>query len=308
MSTSTSDAATSIRRHPGFIQRRQSQLIFKVLREPLFHFLVIGALIFLASYVAQRARSAPDRQIVVDARVQRRIVEINQAQNGIALGNDQLARLVEDYIDDEVMYREAVRLGLDRDDEIVRRRLVQKMQFLQRDLGATPPPADSVLRAYYDSHPQLFTSSASVGFDDLFFSADRGGWKEAEARAWRALEQLKRERTSAVPVDDPFPFEIPADHLSRTDAGRLFGNTPIVEALFSAPEMVWSGPVRSAYGWHLIKPARRTAPDIAPYESVRSQVEASYRQQQSQAAERRELDALRAQYEIIRQDKQSSWP
>ena len=159
----------------------------------------------------------------------------------------------------------------------------------------------------------LAAARAETGRPSLICAKTTIGWGAPNKQGTASMhgEAMGNEEIAATRLNLGWtapPFEIPADHLSRTDAGRLFGNTPIVEALFSAPEMVWSGPVRSAYGWHLIKPARRTAPDIAPYESVRSQVEASYRQQQSQAAERRELDALRAQYEIIRQDKQSSWP
>jgi hypothetical protein len=95
----------------------------------------------------QSERAAAERQIVVDEQLQRRIVELNQTQSGITPGREQLERLVEEYIDDEVMYREAMRMGLDRDDEIVRRRLIQKVQFLQRDReyllrhrGAGPDP------------------------------------------------------------------------------------------------------------------------------------------------------------------------
>jgi peptidyl-prolyl cis-trans isomerase D len=160
-----------------------------------------------------------------------------------------------------------------------------------------------VLHAFYDAHAALFTSPSRVSFEQLFFSADRGGWEEAALRARRAREQLIRESPSAAPADDAFPLEIPAGALSRTDAGRIFGETAIVDALFSAPQGRWSEPVRSAYGWHLIKPAHREASSIASYATVRPQVEAVYLQQQAQVSERHELDTLRARYEIIRQDK-----
>jgi len=294
-----------IRRPTVSTERRSNALVHPLLREPFLHFLLLGALIFAVSHVVQSERSAADRRIVVDEQLQRRIVEINQTQSGVTPAREQLERLVDEYIDDEVMYREAMRLGLDRDDEIVRRRLVQKMQFLQRDLAAAPKPDEIALRAYYDTHPQLFTSPASVTFEQLYFSADRGGWGQAEARARRAHDQLEHVTTSAVPVDDAFPFQIPPENLTRIEAGRLFGDTPIVDALFGAPEGQWSEPVRSAYGWHLIRTGHRRLSSLAPFSDVRAQVESAYLQEQSQAAERRELDALRDRYEIVRPGKRS---
>jgi peptidyl-prolyl cis-trans isomerase C len=305
MSSSTSSAAPVIGHPIASTERRSRARVHAFLREPSFHFLLLGALIFAAAHVAQRERPASDRRIVVDAQLRQRIVQINRTQNGLTPGPEQLERLVNDYIDDEVMYREAMRLGLDRDDEIVRRRLIQKMQFLRSDLAAAPAPDEKALRAYYDTHPGLFASPSSATVEQLYYSADRGGWAEAEARARRAHDQLEHRITSAAPVDDPFPFEIPPQNLSRLAAARLFGDTPIVDALFEAPEGEWSAPVRSAYGWHLIKPGNRRISSISPFAQMRTQVLSAYLQEQSQAAERRVLEALRARYEIVFPDNRS---
>jgi peptidyl-prolyl cis-trans isomerase C len=274
-------------------------------REPLLQFLLLGALIFAMAHVVQSEREAAQRQIVVDAQLQGRIVAINQTQSGITPGAAQLERLVEDYIDDEVMYREAMRMGLDRDDEIVRRRLIQKAQFLQRDLATVPTPGNSELHAYYSAHPELFAAPASVSFEQLYFSADRGGWPEAEARARHALDRLARVPVNSTEPrsDDAFPFQIPAQDFTRVEAGRLFGDTPIVDALFSAPQGQWSGPVRSAYGWHLIRVGGRHLSSVVPFVLARAQVEAAYTQEQLIAAQQRELQALRARYEIVRPGK-----
>jgi peptidyl-prolyl cis-trans isomerase C len=305
MSSAMSDAAVT-RRSAESAERRPRALVYPLLREPFLHFLLLGALIFAVSHVMQSERSASARRIVVDEHLQQRIVAINQTQSGVTPGREQLERLVDEYIDDEAMYREAMRLGLDRDDEIVRRRLIQKMQFLQRDLAAAPRPDDIALSAYYDAHPQLFSSPASVAFEQLYFGADHGGWGEAEARARRAHDQLQHVTTSGVPLDDAFPFQIPLQDLTRVEAGRLFGDTPIVDALFSTPEGQWSQPVRSAYGWHLIKAGHRQISSVAPFSQVRAQVESDYLQEQSQVAERRELYALRSRYEIVGSGKRDN--
>lgn len=291
--------ATAVRRWP------LRSLWTRLKREPLLQFLILGALIFTMAHVVQGEREAAQRQIVVDAQLQRRIVAVNQSQSGITPGAAQLERLVEDYVDDEVMYREAMRMGLDRDDEIVRRRLIQKVRFLQRDLATFLRPGETELRAYYSAHPELFAAPASVSFEQLYFSADRGGWPEARARARHALDRLLRTPTSSTEQgsDDPFPFQIPVEDFTRVEAGRLFGDTPIADALFGTPEGQWSGPHRSAYGWHLIRVTRRSPSSVAPFVEARAQVEAAYTQEQTKAAEQRELQALRSRYEIVRPDK-----
>jgi len=273
-------------------------------REPFLQFVALGALIFAVAHIAQQERAASQLQIVVDEKLRQRIVQTSQTQSGITPGPEQLERLIDDYIDDQVMYREALRMGLDQDDEIIRRRLIQKAQFLQHDLVTEPPSAESELRTYYSAHPGLFTSAMSVAFEQLYFSADHGGWTKAERRARHALDQVRQgSATSLATLDDPFPFQIPAEDLTHVDAVRVFGDTDIVEALSSTPEGQWSGPVRSAYGWHLIKVGHRQLANVAAFSQVRAQVEAAYRQEQTQAAQQRELAALRARYDIVRSDR-----
>jgi peptidyl-prolyl cis-trans isomerase C len=284
------------------VRPRNFRLFWRRLgREPFLQFIVLGALIFAVAHVAQRERATSQRRIVVDERLRQRIVQTSQTQSGITPSPEQLERLIGDYIDEQVMYREALRMGLDQDDEIIRRRLIQKMQFLQRDLATVPPPGESELRAYYGAHPELFTSASGVSFDQLYFSADQGGWTKAEGRARGALDQVRQRSTrSPAPQDDSFPFQIPVEDLTHLDAVRIFGDTGIVEALFSTPEGQWSEPVRSAYGWHLIRVNHRQEANVAAFSQVRTQVESAYLQDQTQAAQRRELAALRAHYDIVR--------
>jgi hypothetical protein len=273
-------------------------------RKPFLQFLALGAIIFAVAHLAQQGRDASQRRILVDAQLRQRIVQTSQTQSGFTPAPAQLERLIDDYIDDQVMYREALRMGLDQDDEIIRRRLIQKVQFLQQDLAGVPDPQESELRAYYSAHPELFTSATSVSFEQLYFSADHGGSTKAESRARHALDQVRRgSATSLALLDDPFPFQIAAEDLTRVDAARIFGDTGIVEALFSTSEGQWSEPVRSAYGWHLIKVDHRQSAKVAEFSQVRTQVESAYREEQRQAAQQRELAALRARYDIVRSDK-----
>ncbi|MET0658415.1 MAG: peptidyl-prolyl cis-trans isomerase [Steroidobacteraceae bacterium] len=269
-------------------------------REPLAHFLVLGALIFIAAHLIEQAQSDARRQIVVDGTLEQRIIQLQRAQNGTAPGPEQTQRLVENYIDDEVMYREALRMGLDQDDEIVRRRLIQKMQFLQRDLTVPPSPSDAELREYFQRHLQRFTAPATVSFEQIYFSPEHAGWSAAEASARRAREQLANGSISASGAGDAFPLQLEGRDWTAADARQVFGDTPVVQALFDTHAHEWSQPFRSGYGWHLVRPLDRQARSIPQFASVRAEVLAAYVEDAAAAANQRQIATLRSRYEIVR--------
>jgi len=269
-------------------------------REPLLRFMAIGAFLFLCEHLVQVHRTEASRQIRIDGQLEQRIIQLTRAQSGLTPTSEQLAKLVDDYIDDEVRYREALRLGLDRDDEIVRRRLIQKVTFLQHDLAAPSVPSEAVLRAFYDAHTTRFRAPLTLAFDQLYFSPDRGGWEKARVRALQTHTDAANRMNAPEGPSDSFPLVIPDGELSRTQAMALFGDTAVVDTLFTDPVGSWSAPVRSGYGWHLVRVTHRTESEVPPFEQVRAQVEAAWRDVQTQAAERRELDALRAQFQVPR--------
>jgi hypothetical protein len=275
-------------------------------REPLVRFLSAGALIFLIANIVQHGRESAARRILVDAQIERRLIAVNEAQYGVAPTPQQLARLEDSYVADEMLYREALQMGLDREDEIIRRRLIQKMQFLQHDMAAAAAPPRAALRAYYESHPSLFLTPASVAFQQLFFSADRGGYAAALARAEHARERVRDEQVSPASSrgdelrGDQFPISIPGEPLTRDQAKGIFGPTPLVETLFAAPENHWSAPVRSAYGWHVLRVSRRLPSSRLPFDEVEDQVRADFLTEQVNTAEQQQLNALRSRFEIVR--------
>jgi hypothetical protein len=284
------------------------RLCARLIREPLFRFMLIGALIFVAAHVAQARRTQASHRIVIGPQVVRRLVAVSQMQDGITPGPRQLALLENQYTEDEALYREALARGLGRDDEIVRRRLVQKMRYIEHDLAVPPLPSEQLLRGYYADHAALFTSPASAAFEQIYFSPDRGGWADARGRALRARHRLARAGetdagswgSSLARLQDDFPGETPEGELTRVDAQRLFGATGIVDALFQAQVGQWSQPIRSGYGWHLVKVIRRSPPRLAPFNEVRGEVLADWTQEEAQRRERAELQALRGRYEVVR--------
>jgi hypothetical protein len=264
--------------------------------EPLVHFVLIGALIFAAAHVVERHREEANTRIVVDKPLEQRIAKLQLTQAGVLPDQRQLQLLVESYIDDEVLYREALRLGLEQDDEIIRRRLIQKLEFLHRDATATIEPTEAQLQAYFNARSERFTEPARVSFEHVYFSPDHGGEDQALRRADNARSVLVRQGIAST--SDPFPLQDVYSSITRNDAAQLFGTSPFIDALFSMAPGEWSQPVRSGYGWHLIKVTGLVGSSQRTYEDAREDVRTAYLQEAGARGKRRQLDALRARYHV----------
>jgi hypothetical protein len=207
---------------------------------------------------------------------------------------------VEAWIDDELLYREARALGLDQNDGVVRRRLIQKMGFFLEEQAGMQDPGDGALQQYLDAHATDFTDKSSVSFAQAFFSRSRRGAR-AESDARQALAQLQSGKTKAEAASsqgDPCPVgERKARSVSELDKdfGPGFG-----DQLANAPDGVWSGPVRSAYGFHLVYVTERTPGRVRPLGEVRAQVLAAYRRQLEKQARAKAVLRLRERTPVER--------
>ncbi len=263
-------------------------------REPLVQFLALGLLIFMVAHLVQMAKADHARRIVVDAALERRLSGLQALQTGVPPTRGELDSLTRDYVRDETLYRTALRMGLDRGDEIIRRRLVQKMEFLLDDSGAAQEPDESTLRAFFQARPELFAQPGKVTFSHRFFDPGQGGESAALARARAALAAADSR------AGDSFPLQSAYADLDRTAALQIFGHTQIVDALFSRPMGRWIGPVRSGYGWHLIRVEFRS-PDTQPrFESVRDDVRSAWLADVRDSERRKRLQALLGQYQVVR--------
>lgn len=271
-----------------------------MLREPLLQFFLLGAVLFaLLSLFGVQPETA-DHSIVIDAHVEKRLAKLYELQMGAPPARAQLDGLIEDFIRDEVLYREALRMGVDQDDEIIRRRLIQKVEFLTSDTAAVPEPSDAGLRAYYAANPTAFTSEPTVTFDHVYFDPDVAGSEAAQRRAESLRSQLAT-RDSIKPDDgDPFALQSSYAQLDRSSAVQLFGRTPIVDELFAQPSGQWVGPFRSGYGWHLFQVKSRSADTLQAFDAVRERVRQAYLQDEARAEQERRYERLRKQYTVVR--------
>jgi hypothetical protein len=209
----------------------------------------------------------------------------------------ELEGLVADYVREEVLVREAVRLGLDQDDPVVRRRLRTRMDVFVDDTAPVAPPNDAQLQAYVDTHPDAFRLDARVSFTQVYLSPARhgAGIEEAARRLKGELERARPE-TDVGALGDRSMLDSQFDAASERDVTRIFGDA-FAKALADAPLDQWSGPVRSGYGVHIVKVHERIPGRPARLEEVR---EAAQREWLSEETARARESAYQA---LLRQAK-----
>lgn len=236
--------------------------------EPLVHFLIAGAVIF--AFFAWRGEEVDpaSRTISVDREQQAQIALGFERMMQRPPTDAELDGQIERYVRDEVLYREALRLGLDRDDAVVRRRLAQKMDMLASARAETEQPSAKVLRAWYDAHPERFADETRYTFDQLWFdseiSARSAMGKVHSAKDWRRLGQ-------AISLPPSLTGEARDEVLAR------FGEQFLTAIDLLEPGEQWQGPVRSGFGWHLVHLRARQPGKPRPFAELANTVENDWR-------------------------------
>lgn len=269
----------------------------RLAREPMFHFFLIGAVLFA---VVQWHKVAPDQSTVsVTSSAIQRIRDAYRQQFGSDPNPDTLRRLVDQYVEEEILYREGVARGLATGDEIIRRRIVQKMEFAAQDVTAPPEPTATELTRYYSANKLHYMAAPTVTFSHIYFSNRQGSESLAEKRARDTLRTLSPNRTRAPELGDSFPDLFDYAAFTAEQAERLFGSSEFSRMLFQAPIGRWSGPYRSSYGWHLVYVSARTAARIRPLAEVKDQVRADALAQAQLQQNQVALAAIKSHYKIV---------
>jgi hypothetical protein len=274
---------------------RLSDLALRLLREPLTHFLLLGLLIFaLARYFDEQSR----RYVIeIGPKEQQRIAESYAQQYGELPSAGQLKAMTEDYIRKEVLLREGLALGLDKDDEIVRRRIAQKFEFIMQDRAVPRDPTDADLRQWYDGHRAKYTLPPRRSFDQLYFAIDKRGEEAAHRLANTALAALRAGRKA--PVGDDFPGQAVIRLLSQADTDRLFGGEDFAAKVFSEPVGQWRGPLRSGFGWHLVRLSEVQSPQPRDFTTARDDVLADWQTADRAARNEAAYADIRRRYRVV---------
>lgn len=273
----------------------------RLLREPLVHFLAAGLVLFGLSALLGESFGAGDdrRRIEVSAGRIRQLRDTWTRQRGTPPTRAQLDGLIEDFIREEVLYREAIASGLDQGDAIVRRRLAQKVEFLAQSVASTVEPTAAELRAFFEANSDRYVVPEQVGFEHVYFSRERRG-PGAEEAARSALALLTAGGPAAAEtaaLGDRFMLQRAYPPQTRDQIRDLFGPRFAARA-FELPPDVWTGPIESSYGAHLVRIRRRVPSRLPALAEVRGAVTRDLDEQRLRSAADEYYARLRARFEI----------
>ena len=269
----------------------------KLVREPLLHFLLLGALIFAlnAWRAKQRPADAAAPRIEVTAAVIERLRAAFERQFGKAPDAEELRGQVVAHIREEVFCREALALGLDRDDTIVRRRLAQMMEFLTGDIAGASEPADAVVREFFEKNAARYAKAGRVSFRHVYFKKEKRG-AGTEAAAVEALAALAKGASDET-MGDPFLHGFEFVEREQDDVIAAFGRE-FAEKLAAQPIGEWIGPVESSYGLHLVRVEARMEPRAVKFDEVRETVLRDFHDERRRTANSEVFEKLRERYQV----------
>jgi hypothetical protein len=264
----------------------------RLIREPLLHFFVLGAALFaLYGWLNRGTLASPTEIFVSRGQAQSLQAQFERIWQRPAT-SEELQHLVDNWVREEIFYREGLAMGLDRDDPVVRRRVGQKVEFIIE--GATPPPPTTAeLQAWLDAHPRDYAIEPSYSLRQVYFDPQRHGanLERDIARARRALAGGARDAGDTTLL----PFEMQGAR--QFEVERTFG-AEFASALKDLPVDSWQGPVQSGFGLHLVRLGEKTDAHAPSLEQVRAEVERDLLKARTEQANAAIYDRLRANYRV----------
>ncbi len=273
----------------------------KFFREPLLHFLLIGAAIYLMyGLFAEPAPETDDKTIVVTAGEIEWMRTAWEKRWNRPPTTAELDGLVQQYIRETVLYREALTMGLNQHDQVIRRRLAQKLEFLAKDLVALTPPTDEELRAYFAEHEARYQLPKRYTFTQVYVDPDkRGEATLADAERIKAqLIALGETIGDAGALGDTFMLQTYYPDKEPLEIQKNFGSG-FTEALVELSPGQWHGPVLSGYGVHLVYVSNITQPPPPVFAELRERVEQDWTLEKGEELNEQFYANLRDRYTVV---------
>ncbi len=270
----------------------------KLLMDPLLHFLLIGAALFLVfGLFKDPAGNLENSVIITQGDIE--FLKANFARTWRRPPTEnELVNLIEDKVRDEISYREAVAMGLDQNDPVIRKRLRMKVELLAEDIAGLVPPSDEDLSSFLEKHRDSFRLEPQISFKQVYLSGDKRG-ADVENDARDLLAKLSAVGPGVAPeaYGDPImlPKEFKLDYARNVE--RLFGKL-FSQDLFQVAPGGWAGPVRSSYGLHLVFVRERIAARDPELSEIRQEVEREWTAKRRKDVKEEMHKKLREQYTI----------
>jgi len=270
----------------------------KILREPLFHFALVGVAIFVLNGIvgSEESEQSTGAVLRVTAADLERLQSVWMERWNRQPSADELRGLVADYIREEVLYREGLAMGLDRDDTIVRRRLAQKVAYLSQDLALDREPTDAELKAFFEANRAQYAASGVLSFSHVFF--DPSARDDALTDAARAVDSLRESETPrARGLGDPSAFRLDYSSMTAQAIGETLGDA-VRDAAINAPAETWVGPIESEHGVHLLRVYRRDGYYTPEFAEIRETVLSDWLAEESRRVDEVYMQNLLDEYAI----------
>ena len=270
----------------------------RLLGEPLLHFLLLGTAIFATyNWLPNRSSNEPERIVITQGQIEHLATGFAKTWQRPPTA-EELAGLVRDRVREEVYYREARALGLDKDDTVIRRRLRQKMEFVSDDIAAQAEPTDDELNAYLQAHPNTFRVEPRLTFRQVYFNPDKRG-ENLERDAAQLLVQLNQagRKADAAALGDSFLLEHHFAAVPASEVAKQFGEE-FASKLHGLTPGQWQGPVESGYGVHLVLISERTEGRLPLLAEVRDAVRREWGNARRLEANERFYQELQKRYTV----------
>ena len=270
----------------------------RILHEPLVHFLLLGSGLFALYIVLNPAPgSRPGEVVVTEGKINHLASTFARVWQRPPTA-PELKGLIDQHVREEILSREAIKLGLDQDDIVIRRRLEQKMQFLAEDLLAAGEPGERDLADYLAAHPEKFRQESRLTFRQIFLDPRRRGDRlQADASALLARLRAGGGGEAAMAEADGSLLPDGLAGAPTSEVASQFGQE-FAAAVAGLQPGVWHGPVLSGYGTHLVLVSQRIDGGLPPLDEVRDQVARELVNERRLAANRKFLDAMLARYRV----------
>lgn len=276
-------------------------MINKLIKEPLVHFIAAGIVLFILFGVVGSNDSEQEKVV----QISKGQIDLMHSHWSRQLGRPptekELQGLIDDHIREEILMQEALAMGLDRDDIIIRRRLAQKMQFVSGEMLKAKEPTEDEISAYYEANKDDFREPGALSFLQLFFSVDQRDAAASERLAKEVKAELYRKSISETDLSQYGDRTMIRTSFEALPTDRLiteFGKSEIIDRLQNAAVGSWEGPVSSNYGLHLIYVLERKPGFLPEVEMVSEKIKKKMIDERVEELDQKFMAKLREQYTI----------
>ena len=268
----------------------------KILKEPLLVFLLLGGAMFLLFQQVSNDYQSDNSEIVV-TEGQIKALSLGYEKVWQRSPNEkEVAGLIQNYIREEVLYREALAMGLDKADGVVRRRLHQKMEFLSEDIASLDEPTEQELQAYLLANQEAYRQPARFSFRQVYLSVSKRG-QTAQADAIALLAKLEKQDSNAATLGDPLMVNHQFNLATEQEIERVLGRE-FLQSLNGVPTGNWQGPISSGFGLHLVRIDKHVESEAPGLNEVRKQVVRDWGSEKRNQTNETFYEGLRKRYTV----------